>query len=107
MKAYTFYNKTWNREVIEVNVTCLSNGKIPGYCDMEVEHEGKTWKLDVTQLWDTRDGAAKELFNIKLGNNESKCALTLIERRSKYHPDYKRAKASQNDDFLKENNYRV
>lgn len=71
MKAYTFYNKTWPRQVIEVNATCLSTGKVPGYSDIEVEYEDKTWRLDKTQLWDTRDEAAMVLFNIKLGNNKT------------------------------------
>ena len=80
-KAYTYYTGNWNYKVIEVNARSLSNAKVPGYRDIEVEHEGKTWKLDIIQLWPTRDEAAKALFNYKLGNAESKITLGLLDKR--------------------------
>ncbi len=79
--AYTIYAKRWPRRVLKVNATSLSNAKVPGYCDVEVEHEGETWKLDITQLYPTRDEAAKELFNQKLGNNPDKIPSLMLKKR--------------------------
>jgi len=80
-RGYTYYTGNWNYKVIEVGITCLSDAKVPGYCDIEVEYEDKKYKLDIIQVWPTRDGAAKALFNYKLGNDNSKITLGLLDKR--------------------------